>query len=349
MIFLFWLFSGLKAYSLHDLNNNEYTWEVSGCHNQIIRAENSVKYIVSSSFPNVYPQQMDCTWKIQAPLGKMVELTFPTFHVDFCDRAGVKIFDGPKSQAALAEEHCGLDNPGTFRSSGQMVSLQAFQKQTQQGYGTLLQIGYRAVSKELEKPMGYNFNAMPQQNYMGVMPAQNMGLMPYQNGNAALINALSMLTEGNKMHDFKGDGMIGKAPHNRRQPPPKKRRPTAPPKRNSNLAAKKTKVSAKPIVSKTSAKDDQYARMKQKRDQEKAKENELLMRKLIIVIVILILIISGNIWFIWYRRQQRNQEPDLEKPEDINKQSLNERFSYTSRAPVIDNEDSLYCALDDLR
>lgn len=53
-----------------------------------------------------------------------MQVTFPTFHVDFCDSAGLKIYNGPKSEATLAVEHCGLDNPETFRSSGQMVSIQ---------------------------------------------------------------------------------------------------------------------------------------------------------------------------------------------------------------------------------
>ena len=57
-----------------------------------------------------------------------MELTFPTFHVDFCDNAGVKIYNGPKSEATLAVEHCGLDNPPAFRSSGQMVSINVSSK-----------------------------------------------------------------------------------------------------------------------------------------------------------------------------------------------------------------------------
>ena len=78
-----------------------------------------------------------------------------------------------------------------------------------------------------------------------------MGLMPYQNGNAALINALSMLSESNKVSDFRGEN------HNNRRVLPKKRiKPTAPPKRVS--LSKKTKVSAKPIHSKTTAKDDLF-------------------------------------------------------------------------------------------
>ena len=42
----------------------------------------------------------------------------------FKKTAGVKIYDGPKSEATLAVEHCGLDNPPAFRSSGQMVQIQ---------------------------------------------------------------------------------------------------------------------------------------------------------------------------------------------------------------------------------
>lgn len=30
MIFVFWILAYLEAYSLNDLNNNEYTYEISG-------------------------------------------------------------------------------------------------------------------------------------------------------------------------------------------------------------------------------------------------------------------------------------------------------------------------------
>ncbi|CBY22195.1 unnamed protein product [Oikopleura dioica] len=53
----------IRGYSMHDLNNNENTWEIAGCHSQPIRAETSEKFIVTSGFPNIYSQRMDCTWK----------------------------------------------------------------------------------------------------------------------------------------------------------------------------------------------------------------------------------------------------------------------------------------------
>jgi len=334
------------AYSLHDLNNNEYTWEVSGCQNQLIRAEPSVKYIVSSSFPNIYGQKMDCTWKIQAPLGKVVEITFPTFHVDFCDSSGVKVYNGPKSEATLAVEHCGLDNPDPFRSSGQMVSVQAYQKQTSQGYGLMLMIGYQAVTKGEAAGRTqsiYHNNYQPQQisSSSSLYPQLQSPLVPSNsmlvNQNANLLNQLGLLNSVAKQYPT----FNNQRAQNQRTSLPKKIPKKAPHKKPQ------PKPKPKPIVINTSGTDN-FQRLKAKREYERKQEQDLLKRKLIIVIVILILIISGNIWFIWYRRtlERTRGTDDGKGPNGLNNADRN---SFTSKAPVLENDDSLYCSLDEVR
>jgi len=77
-------------------------------------------------------------------------------------------------------------------------------------------------------------------------------------------------------------------------------------------------------------------------------EKDLLKRKLIIIIVILILIISGNIWFIWYRHTNEKNKEEGENANVREKQNV-DRNSFTSNAPVLDNEESLYCSLDEIR
>ena len=80
-------------------------------------------------------------------------------------------------------------------------------------------------------------------------------------------------------------------------------------------------------------------------------DQETLKQQLIIVTIILVLIISGNIWFIWYKRniEQENMAKLAEKNgQDINSLNNADKNSFTSRAPVLDNQESIYCSLDDI-
>lgn len=349
-IYIFFI-QRIQAYSLHDLNNNEYTWEISGCHNAVIRAEPNAKYIVSSSFPNTYQSRMDCTWKVQAPLGKIVELTFPTFHVDFCDKAGVKIYDGPKSEATLAVEHCGLDNPPAFRSSGQMVQIQAYQQQASQGYGTLLMIGFQAVSKEslgnsARSGSTYYNNYSPQNSQISQNslpnPRASLGAPNGIPNFMSNMNSLGMLNQYNLANM---GPIVPIAPMTKAQPPrvvrTTKRPKKAQPKKH-NSSNSKPKISLARQAGFTNASQDNIQRIREMKEEKKKKEAAALKQKLIIIIVILVVIISANIWFIWYRKS-------LERKIEDKKNKNSDQNSFTSKAPVLDNSDSLYCSLDDIK
>jgi len=78
------------------------------------------------------------------------------------------------------------------------------------------------------------------------------------------------------------------------------------------------------------------------KEEKKKKEAAALKQKLIIIIVILVVIISANIWFIWYRKS-------LERKIEDKKNKNSDQNSFTSKAPVLDNSDSLYCSLDDIK
>ena len=90
----------------------------------IIRAENLEKYIVTSSYPNIYSQYMNCEWRIQGPVGKKVQITFPEFKIDNCQQAGIKVYDGTATTGNFEVEHCGDEKPTTFVSTSNLVTLQ---------------------------------------------------------------------------------------------------------------------------------------------------------------------------------------------------------------------------------
>ena len=82
------------------------------------------KYIVTSSFPNIYSQYMNCTWRIQGPVGKKVQISFADFKIDNCNQAGIKVFDGSASSQNFEVEHCGEEPPPSFTSTSNLVTLQ---------------------------------------------------------------------------------------------------------------------------------------------------------------------------------------------------------------------------------
>ncbi|CBY32293.1 unnamed protein product [Oikopleura dioica] len=295
----------IRGYSMHDLNNNENTWEIAGCHSQPIRAETSEKFIVTSGFPNIYKQRMDCTWKIQVPPGKKLEISFPHFHVDYCHAAGVTLYDGQKLEKNKVETYCGFDNPESFTSSSNEVQIQAYQQQSNNpGNGIYLMIGYRIAPTAPPTPppsqmqpmmmagslnqnqlllghhnavMAYGGAAFPQQAY-GLLPVPSAGRYP----------------------------VIGRA--TTPPPAPKPKAPKrAPPKKKQ--APKKKMPSAKGdyikagiernLAAEARAKEAQMEREQKK----KAQANKVLKKRLVFLIIGLVFVTIGNVWFILHRRK----------------------------------------------
>ena len=63
----------------------DYRWEYARCQNETIRAENTRdKFFVQPSFPNVNNAEFDCIWRLQAPDGYRIKITWPVFHLDSC-------------------------------------------------------------------------------------------------------------------------------------------------------------------------------------------------------------------------------------------------------------------------
>ena len=76
----YWLFLLKIASAKYD-----YRWEYARCQNETIRAENTrEKFFVQPSFPNVNNAEFDCIWRLQAPDGYRIKITWPVFHLDTC-------------------------------------------------------------------------------------------------------------------------------------------------------------------------------------------------------------------------------------------------------------------------
>ena len=76
----YWLFLLKIATAKYD-----YRWEYARCQNETIRAENTrEKFFVQPSFPNVNNAEFDCIWRLQAPDGYRIKITWPVFHLDSC-------------------------------------------------------------------------------------------------------------------------------------------------------------------------------------------------------------------------------------------------------------------------
>ena len=67
-----------------------------------------------------YPRDVICTWKLTAPLGKVIRLHFNQFLIQFsrhCYRDNLKIFDGVTSSSDVLGQFCGRTNPADVIST----------------------------------------------------------------------------------------------------------------------------------------------------------------------------------------------------------------------------------------
>ena len=62
-------------------------------------------------------------FRIQAPLGKQVKITFPEFKIDNCGAAGLKIYDGLAKTENFQIEHCGSQRPSPFTAQDSLITI----------------------------------------------------------------------------------------------------------------------------------------------------------------------------------------------------------------------------------
>lgn len=148
----------------HD-HNSDYRWEISGCHKPVISAQVGFRqFLVSDSFPNINPAEMFCVWRMKAPMGMIIKLTWRNFHIDNCKVSNLRIFDGfGPVNTPSPHTYCGLKKPPSYHSQDRMVTMVLNNAATGSPLGVQLMIGFEAVVD----PMA---SVMPNSMSMPVLP-----------------------------------------------------------------------------------------------------------------------------------------------------------------------------------
>ncbi|XP_046392545.1 cubilin-like [Ischnura elegans] len=87
--------------------------------------------IESPNFPDSYPSSQDCTWKIIAPNGNLLNITFSHFHLENSSNSGcaydfVEIKEGPNTEEGSSSsigKYCGTNLPPPISSTMPRISV----------------------------------------------------------------------------------------------------------------------------------------------------------------------------------------------------------------------------------
>jgi len=152
----------------------DYRWEYARCQNETIRAEDKrEKFFVQPSFPNVNNAEFDCIWRLQAPEGMRIKITWPVFHLDTCHGSGgnkllgnaVTIVDGKADDTTNDfVQFCGHKAPPDFVSSTRDLHIMLKQKKQEHGKGVKIMCGFEAT----------NLPATNVQKHVGLQSTQNV-------------------------------------------------------------------------------------------------------------------------------------------------------------------------------
>ena len=140
------------------LSSRFVTHFFQGCQNETIRAEDKrEKFFVQPSFPNVNNAEFDCIWRLQAPEGMRIKITWPVFHLDTCHGSGgnkllgnaVTIVDGKADDTTNDfVQFCGHKAPPDFVSSTRDLHIMLKQKKQEHGKG-MVKLSWLNIYNEL--------------------------------------------------------------------------------------------------------------------------------------------------------------------------------------------------------
>nr|VZI24470.1 unnamed protein product [Spirometra erinaceieuropaei] len=94
--------------------------------------------IASPSFPNSYPPDKECVWKIEVPAGSYITLTFDSFDLEFqseCILDYLEIYDGSSTNSPMLQKLCGDDIPPPARSTDNTMYVKFVSDDSVQGGG----------------------------------------------------------------------------------------------------------------------------------------------------------------------------------------------------------------------
>ena len=85
------------------------------------------KEITTPNYPSPYTHSKTCTWNIDAPSGKRVELRFLAFNLESassCRYDWLQAYDGSSTSARKnGDKHCGSTSPSNIVSTGNRLFL----------------------------------------------------------------------------------------------------------------------------------------------------------------------------------------------------------------------------------
>lgn len=83
--------------------------------------------ITTPNYPDNYPNNANCVWKITVPAGFCVQLTFNSFQLEndrpWCNYDSVQVKNGPTNQSPLIGKFCGSIKPPVVTSSGRSMYM----------------------------------------------------------------------------------------------------------------------------------------------------------------------------------------------------------------------------------
>ena len=79
----------------------------------------SSAFIDSPGYPSTYPPDVDCVWRINAPAGDTVLVSFLAVNMSSnCATDYIEVRDGNSNNASLIGKYCGTTVPASFSSTG---------------------------------------------------------------------------------------------------------------------------------------------------------------------------------------------------------------------------------------
>ncbi|XP_077326989.1 procollagen C-endopeptidase enhancer 2-like [Lithobates pipiens] len=122
-------------------------------------------YVASEGFPNYYPHNKKCTWKITVPEGNIVVLSFRLLDMEAdpgCRYDYLNIYNGHSEKSQRLARVCGTFRPGTIMSTGPQMMLEMGSDEETGGRGFIAwySAGAPALNENLfcggkmEKPQG---------------------------------------------------------------------------------------------------------------------------------------------------------------------------------------------------
>ena len=104
--------------------------------------------LFSPLYPQTYPNDMMCTWKITVPEGNFVRLRITSFDLGFsCRVTALKIHDGQSSSGNLLKSFCGRTFDRSVFSSGRYLWVRFQSPKDGYVYGTGFNAVFEAVTQ----------------------------------------------------------------------------------------------------------------------------------------------------------------------------------------------------------